>query len=395
MSSHPTPAAAASSQPAPAPTAGLASSSSHQQQDVETGGLSTRIPAPASSSSSSSSSFHNSEGPASPPRVTPAPSRAPAIVPVLYQDTGDYDDDHDSGGGGGGYAPQHTHPGRSRTGNAPLAPLSLSSPAAAAAGAKPQPPPRRSSAASSDVSGSMFAAHHGNGGLFSGAAAASVGGLWEGPVGLNGTELRSRSYLDLQAEEALPLVSASSGFASFASLRCRAAFECAASLAESPRLPSADANPWSAQRLIGLVGLIVLSFFGLRLATPDNIHAVVLAMRHHRAAGLALYTLAFTLGVAAMLPGMLFAIGAGAAFGFWSGLLVSFFATVMGARCSGLRLGAAVGGSGLGGRCSNGLECAWWRVQLCTVLQQQQQQQQPFANHPTTRPPNTQLSQQA
>jgi hypothetical protein len=119
-----------------------------------------------------------------------------------------------------------------------------------------------------------------------------------------------------------------------APLRCRAAFECAAALAESPRLPAAgDADAaWSAPRAAALVLIVSLSLVALWYATPANIFWVVQLMRRNTAWSIALFTLAFTAGVILMLPGMLFSVAAGAAFGFGAGAAVSFVSTVTGER---------------------------------------------------------------
>ena len=179
------------------------------------------------------------------------------------------------------------------------------------------------------------------------AGAAAIGSLWEGPVALTGraaADLRARGYAAAGAGGA-PLTpsSAAGDFASFAgglgayaTLRCRAALECAASLAESPRLPPPDAPAWTPRRAAGAALLALLSLFALRHATPDNIHAVVVLMRGHPAAAYVIYSAIFVAAVVLMLPGMLFSVAAGAAFGFGPGAAVSFFATVTGESESGL-----------------------------------------------------------
>ncbi|KAI8468712.1 MAG: snare associated Golgi protein-domain-containing protein [Monoraphidium minutum] len=129
------------------------------------------------------------------------------------------------------------------------------------------------------------------------------------------------------------------GLGGLAPLRCRAAaFDCAAAgaaavraLDASPRLPAPDARPLAApRRVAALAALVLLSLAGLAFATPDNIHAVVLLLKAHPAAGILAYLLVFTLGVILMLPGMLFSVAAGAAFGFVLGAAVSFVATTTG-----------------------------------------------------------------
>lgn len=116
-------------------------------------------------------------------------------------------------------------------------------------------------------------------------------------------------------------------------LRCRAAslaFECAAHLNDSPRLPAPDATAFSASRAAGFFLLVALSLICLRYATPSNILSVVEVMRQNPGVSLALYLVVFTVGVVLMLPGMLFSVAAGAAFGFATGAAVSFAATVTG-----------------------------------------------------------------
>lgn len=66
------------------------------------------------------------------------------------------------------------------------------------------------------------------------------------------------------------------GLGGLAPIRCTAAaFECAAHLADSPKLPLPVASTWSLARTAALLLLVVLSLVGLRYATPDNIHEVV------------------------------------------------------------------------------------------------------------------------
>ncbi len=276
-----------------------------------------------------------------PPRVAPAPSRAPAANP--FEDL-DADLDYYTGHHHQQFLHQqqrnynhhHHHHQLSTSGGGEISGADGPGPASPHGGAAK----RRASFAGGRVS---FASSDGGGGFFgfgglmpAGGGGGGVGGLWEGPVALNGVESRSRALHNGTGEgyeESLPLISAASDFAGYATLRCRAAFECAAHLAESPRLPAADAKTWTVRRAFGLFCIVALCLLGLRFATPENLHAVVLLMRRHRTASLALYLFAFTLGVVVMLPGMLFAVAAGAAFGFWTGVVVSFVSTVIGGLC--------------------------------------------------------------
>jgi hypothetical protein len=160
------------------------------------------------------------------------------------------------------------------------------------------------------------------------------GGLWEGPMGAIGPSAGGGDEFGPTGAPRASVDSSGaprhSGFGALATLRCRAALEAAAALAESPRLPAPGAPTWSPRRAAGLAALAALCLAGLLSATPENLHSAVLWAQERPAAALALYTLLFTAGVVAMLPGMLFAIAAGAAFGFWAGAAVSFVSTVIG-----------------------------------------------------------------
>jgi len=109
-----------------------------------------------------------------------------------------------------------------------------------------------------------------------------------------------------------------------------AAFECVAGLVDSPRLPPPDAKLWTPARVTGLLVLVALSLVGLRYATPGNIHAVVQVMRAHPGVSLVAYMLVFVVGIILMLPGMLFSVAAGSAFGFALGAAVAFLSTIIG-----------------------------------------------------------------
>ncbi|KAI8470804.1 MAG: snare associated Golgi protein-domain-containing protein [Monoraphidium minutum] len=161
-------------------------------------------------------------------------------------------------------------------------------------------------------------------------AAAAAGGEWHG-VPPFGAAAAAGTAAAASPGAPLERLRSMSSYGSLASLRCISALECAASLADSPRLPPPGAPRKSlGPRLAGAAALAGLSLVGLRYATPGNVLHVVDLMRDHRGASLLLYMIVYTLGIVLMLPGMLFSVAAGAAFGFGAGAAVSFVSTVLG-----------------------------------------------------------------
>jgi hypothetical protein len=144
---------------------------------------------------------------------------------------------------------------------------------------------------------------------------------WGGARGRGGPGEASQEGLDLAAI---------GGLGGLGPLRCRPALGCAAALAGSPRLPPPDARLCTPARAGLALALLALSLLGLGYLTPERLHALVLVMRSHPAASLVVYSLVFVASVILMLPGMLFSIAAGAAFGFLLGAAVAFLATVIG-----------------------------------------------------------------
>jgi uncharacterized membrane protein YdjX (TVP38/TMEM64 family) len=83
-------------------------------------------------------------------------------------------------------------------------------------------------------------------------------------------------------------------------------------------------------RCLILLVLLGLSIAAARFCTTDNLHMIVQFVQEDPTSSLALFVIVYSTGLVLMVPGMMLGIGAGAAYGFLTGALVSWVSTCLG-----------------------------------------------------------------
>lgn len=83
-------------------------------------------------------------------------------------------------------------------------------------------------------------------------------------------------------------------------------------------------------RCLILLVLLGMSIAAARFCTTDNLHMIVQFVQEDPTSSLALFVIVYSTGLVLMVPGMMLGIGAGAAYGFLTGALVSWVSTCLG-----------------------------------------------------------------
>lgn len=104
---------------------------------------------------------------------------------------------------------------------------------------------------------------------------------------------------------------------------------------ENHDVPSLQAKsdlngPDESTKLAAIVGFCLILLFGARFASRDALETFILKLQLDPYGSLTFFVLVHVLGIVCLVPGMLFSVIGGAAYGPWLGAILSWFATAVG-----------------------------------------------------------------